>query len=70
MFFVFLNRLGNSIYYQVGEVYLTNDLGYEKSDLSSIKVIVTPINIVLSSQVGYFAKQNAFRNIFRLFVVY
>ena len=59
-----------SIFQHVGEVYLANDLGYEKSNLSSIKVLITPLNIILTAQVGYLARENPFGNMFKLAVLY
>lgn len=67
---MFLNRLAISIMSHVGEVYLTNDLGYDKANLSSIKVICTPLNILLSAQVGFLSKNNAFRNLFYIGITY
>ena len=68
--FLVVSRLAYSIFQHVGEVYLANDLGYEKSNLSSIKVLITPLNIILTAQVGYLARENPFGNMFKLAVLY
>jgi hypothetical protein len=70
MAFLLVTRTSYSIFQHVGEVYLTNDLGYDKANLSSIKVLITPLNIFLTAQVGYLARANPFGNMFVLAVIY
>ena len=42
-----------SINNNVAEVYLTNDLGFPKENLSIIKVVCTPLNIMFAFVSGY-----------------
>ena len=70
LLFVAMSRMSYSIFQQVGEVYLTNDLGYDKARLSSIKVICTPINILLTMQFGFVTKDKAFLNLWKLAICY
>jgi hypothetical protein len=69
-FFVFVYRFALSVQAYIGKVYLTDDLGYDKIVLSQMRVICTPISIMLCSRFGYLAKQEPFENMFRMAVLY
>ena len=69
-FFVFVYRFALSVQAYIGKVYLTDDLGYDKTVLSQMRVICTPISIMLCSRFGYLAKQEPFENMFRMAVLY
>ena len=44
----------------IADVYLTNDLGFPKEDLSMIKMILTPINIAMAFILGHFSQGKPF----------
>lgn len=54
--FIFLKNLANAVYNLAGRVYLTSDLNYDAATLSQIKVVCTPISILMCSRYGYLAK--------------
>ena len=49
-----------SINNNIAEVYLTNDLGFPKENLSIIKVICTPLNIMFALVSGYLSSSQPF----------
>lgn len=63
LWFVFhvLARASICIDSNVSEVYLTNDLGFAKENLSIIKVVCTPFNIVAAMISGYLSASDPFR---------
>ena len=46
------------IYSNIGTVYLTNDLGYDKENIAFASVVTTPLNICFSLYVGYLASKS------------
>ena len=67
MFFV-IAKASTSIYGQIGTIYLTNDLGYSKENLSLVKIICTPVNIFLAVISGYLGNNNAFAYTYYLLI--
>ena len=53
--FMFCCKAAHSISGSVTSVYLTNDLSFPKETLSMIKVVSTPLNILLAAMSGYLA---------------
>ena len=62
-------KTGSNIYMTAGKVYLTNDLGYDPTILSGMKMLFTPINILLSSRVGGMARSKPFQNLHYLSMI-
>ena len=60
VFNVFCKAAG-SINNNVTEVYLTNDLGFPKENLSIIKVVCTPLNIMFAFLSGWLSSSQPFR---------
>lgn len=58
--FLILAKASSSVFAQVGTIYLTNDLGYSKENLSLVKVICTPVNIFFAGVSGYLSNQRPF----------
>ena len=56
------------MYSQLGTIYLTNDLGYSKENLSLVKVICTPVNIFFAGLSGYVSNKDPFTYMYYLMV--
>lgn len=50
----------------VGEVYMTNDLQFPKETLSLIKVILTPVSILISFLCGFYQTDRNYERCFYL----
>ena len=66
--FVLVMKLATSVCEKTGKVYLTSDLGYDATNLSSIKVICTPVSIWICGKLTPKVKSNPFQNLFYLAV--
>lgn len=62
MWFIFtvVCKAAHAVQKNIVEVYLTNDLGFPVENLSMIKMVCTPINIVLSFLFGYLSADRPF----------
>lgn len=67
-FMVVTNAI-KSIFGQVGKIYLTNDLGYSKENLSFVDVVCTPLNIVFAVYSGYLSNQSPFRYLYFVIIL-
>ncbi len=65
---MFMAKSAGAITGNVGEVYLTNDLGYAKENLSLIKVFCTPFNILLAGFSAFFSKGDPFKYLFYIHI--
>lgn len=63
-------KMANSVYDKTGRVYLTNDLGYDATNLSTIKILCMPLNILLCTFLSDFIKKYPFQNLFNLSCIY
>lgn len=59
-------KASTSVYSQIGTIYLTNDLGYSKENLSLVKVICTPFNIFFAGISGYVSNKDPFTYMYYL----
>ena len=53
----------------VSQVYLTNDMGFPKENLTIIKVVCTPLNIAVAFLTGGMAGKNPFKFHFTMLLV-
>ena len=60
LLFLLVVKAGNAINNNASEVYLTNDLGFPKEDISIVKVACTPFNILIAVAAGYLTSSNPF----------
>ena len=58
--FTFLTKTCFAIYFNVGTVYLTNDLGFPKENLAMIQFVTIPTNMMFSVVSGYLSKKRPF----------
>jgi len=58
---MFCCKAGCAINNNAGEVYLTNDLGFPKEDISIVKVVITPFSILIAIISGYLTGSEPFR---------
>jgi hypothetical protein len=64
--FIFVMKLGTAVYEKTGRVYLTSDLGYDATNLSTIKVIFSPVSIWICGRLAPRVKSNPFAHLFYL----
>jgi len=60
-FFAAVSGAASAIPNNIFEVYITNDLGMAKESLSLMRLLFTPLNIVLAFFSGFFTSKMPFR---------
>lgn len=56
-----------SINNNISEVYLTNDLGFPRETISIIKVVLTPMSILISFLCSYFQTDKPFSRMYKIY---